>query len=60
MSFFIVDRFEGDYAVLEQREKVFDVPRLVLPSKTKEGDTIEIKISRSLKIKYDDLFEKEK
>jgi len=59
-KFFVIDRFDGKYAVLECGESVFDVPIGIIPEGVKEGDTIEIRISRHFKNerKYDDLFEK--
>lgn len=38
----VVDRFEGEYAVLEWEDKIFNVPRGVLPPETREGDVLEI------------------
>jgi hypothetical protein len=56
---FIIDRFEGNYAILECGENIFDVPRGILPTEAKEGDAIEISISKLFqRKKYDDLFEK--
>lgn len=48
----IIDRFEGDFAVVEVhgREKV-DMPKILLPSRAKEGDIIEIKIDAEATIK---------
>jgi hypothetical protein len=57
-KFFIIDRFEGNYAVLECGEFVFDVPLGILPEEVKEGDAIEINVCKQLsKKKYEDLFE---
>jgi len=57
---FIIDRFEGNYAVLECGENnIFDVPRGILPIEAKEGDAIEINISKTFtNKKYDNLFKK--
>lgn len=40
---FIIDRFEGDFAVveLENREMV-DIPICMIPTEAKEGDTLKI------------------
>lgn len=41
----IVDRFEGEYAVVEMENmEMCDMPRILIPN-AKEGDVIEIKIS---------------
>ena len=60
MEKMIVDRFEGDYAVVEFGELMFDVPRQCLPEETKEGDTVRIILESNIsarKNKYDSLFE---
>lgn len=44
---FIIDRFEGDIAVIEyEKGKFFNLPRFLIPGEASEGDsiTIEIKI----------------
>ncbi len=41
---YIIDRFEGDWAVIEMDRQVFNVPKSLLPSAAKEGDVIEIHI----------------
>jgi len=41
----IVDRFEGDWAVIEYGGTTFNLPRSLLPQDVKEGDVITISIS---------------
>lgn len=41
----IVDRFEGDRAVIEYEGTTFNVPRSLLPPEVKEGDVITFTIS---------------
>lgn len=43
----IIDRFEGDFAVveLETREMV-DLPRKLVPTDAVEGDVLEIKVNK--------------
>jgi len=41
----IVDRFEGDWAVIEYGEITFNLPRSLLPLDVKEGDVITVNIS---------------
>ena len=41
----IVDRFEGDWAVIEYKGTTFNLPRSFLPTEVKEGDVIIISIS---------------
>lgn len=41
----IIDRFEGDYVVIELKDLAFiDLPVKLLPTGAKEGDFIEINI----------------
>lgn len=42
---FTIDRFEGEYAIveLEDREMV-EIPRIILPPGSKEGDILNISI----------------
>jgi len=43
----IIDRFEGDFAVVELNDKTTAaIPNKVLPSESKEGDVIKIEIDR--------------
>lgn len=45
---FIIDRFEGDYAVVELENKdMIDIPRTILPVDAKEGDIINISIQET-------------
>lgn len=41
----IIDRFEGEWAVIEFGDKIFDIPRALLPKEAREGDVIQISIS---------------
>lgn len=36
----IIDRFEGEIAVVEYEEKFYDIPRSWLPVVAKEGDVL--------------------
>jgi phage terminase large subunit-like protein len=38
----IVDRFEGDYAVIEYCNQVLNLPKVFLPAETHEGDVLDI------------------
>lgn len=43
----IIDRFEGDYAVVEIEEgKYVDIPKILIPN-SKEGDVIKIEIDEN-------------
>lgn len=45
---FIIDRFEGDYAVVElENKEMLDIPRAILPEEAKEGDVINISIEET-------------
>jgi hypothetical protein len=37
----IVDRFEGDYAVIEYNGKVLNLPKVFLPMEVSEGDVLD-------------------
>lgn len=41
----IIDRFEGDWAVIEYGEITFDVPKELLPANAKAGDVLVLKIA---------------
>lgn len=39
----IIDRFEGDYAVVEFKSKTYvNLPRILVPEDAREGDILEI------------------
>lgn len=43
----IIDRFEGDYAVVElENRNMADLPQILVPLEAKEGDTLEIIIDQ--------------
>ena len=45
----IVDRFEGDWAIIEiENRHTFNLPRFVLPLGIKEGDAISIQVEIDL------------
>lgn len=46
---FIIDRIEGQWAVIEYGSKTFNLPLSILPSEVEEGDVIQIQISRDEK-----------
>ncbi|NLU49235.1 MAG: DUF3006 domain-containing protein [Syntrophomonadaceae bacterium] len=41
---FIIDRFEGEWAVVESGDGMFNLPRVLLPPKAKEGDVLRITV----------------
>ncbi len=42
-----IDRFEGDYAVVElENREMADLPKVLVPKEASEGDIIEITINR--------------
>lgn len=44
---FIIDRFEGDFAVVELENKTLaNMPKILLPSSVQEGDVIEIIVNK--------------
>lgn len=40
----VIDRFEGEWAVIECGRKVFNLPRFLLPAQAAEGDVITISV----------------
>jgi len=42
---FIIDRFEGEWAVIEFGRKTFNLPKFLLPADAKEGDVIDIEVT---------------
>ena len=41
---FVIDRFEGNAAVIEWEKEIFNIPRNLLPEGAKEGDYLKIDI----------------
>ncbi|KHO63195.1 hypothetical protein THYS13_13140 [Thermoanaerobacter sp. YS13] len=41
----IIDRFEGNWAVIEYGDKTFNFPKELLPKETKEGDVLKFDIT---------------
>ena len=44
---FIIDRFEGDMAVVEKNENIYNIPKALLPENVKEGDVIITQIDKN-------------
>lgn len=63
----IVDRFEGDWAIVEYGDETFNIPKELLPKDAKEGDVLNITIevdrqateerAKKISVLMDDLFE---
>lgn len=44
----IIDRFEGEFAVVELEDKIIvDMPKALVPKGSREGDVLEIIINKS-------------
>lgn len=66
----IVDRFEGDYAVIEYCNKVLNLPKVFLPVEVREGDVLDViimledsdtnKLKSEMEELMDDVWEKQK
>ncbi len=41
---YIIDRFEGDWVVIEYERQTFNLPRQLLPPEALEGDVVTISI----------------
>ena len=64
----IVDRLEGDYAVIEYFDQVLNLPRVFLPNEVREGDVLDVivmldddetsKMKTSIKKLMDEVWEK--
>ena len=63
---YIIDRFEGDFAIVELADKTFsNIPRIAIPLEAKEGSVIDVTIdvestderSRKINKLMGDLFE---
>lgn len=42
---FIIDRYEGQYAIIEINRRTFHIPKTLLPKEAKPGDVIKIQIT---------------
>lgn len=57
----IVDRFEGDYAVIEYYDKMLNLPKVFLPMEIREGDVLDVIIlledneTNKLKVEVEEL-----
>lgn len=40
-----IDRFEGEYALIEMNRRIFHIPKVLLPKNAREGDVITILIT---------------
>lgn len=45
ITILIIDRFEGNWAVIEYERETFNIPRSLFPRSPREGDVIRISIS---------------
>ncbi|MDD3654404.1 MAG: DUF3006 domain-containing protein [Desulfotomaculaceae bacterium] len=41
----VIDRFEGEYALIEMNRKIFHIPKKLVPKGAKEGDVIDIAVT---------------
>jgi len=41
----VIDRFEGEYALIQLNKRIFHIPKSLMPKGAKEGDVINIQIS---------------
>lgn len=41
----VIDRFEGEYALIEMNRRIFHIPKILIPKGAKEGDVISIQIT---------------
>lgn len=56
----IIDRFEGNFAIVELDDKrIIDMPRELVPGEAKEGDVLEIEISQEKTEELKEKIEKE-
>jgi hypothetical protein len=45
ITIFIIDRFEGNWAVIEFEGETFNIPKKLLPRSAREGDVIKITVT---------------
>lgn len=60
---FIIDRIEGEAAVIEWEMGMFQLPRTLLPRGAKEGDLLKISIEldkKNTNVRWEELEEKAK
>lgn len=41
----VFDRFEGEYALVQYRKRIFHIPKSLMPKGAKEGDVLKINIA---------------
>lgn len=41
----VIDRFEGEYALIELNRRIFHIPKVLVPKGAREGDVIKILIT---------------
>ncbi|SFH29821.1 Protein of unknown function [Desulfotomaculum arcticum] len=41
----IIDRFEGQYAIIEINRRTFHIPKTLLPKEARPGDVIKVQIT---------------
>ncbi|MFZ5649932.1 MAG: DUF3006 domain-containing protein [Bacillota bacterium] len=41
----VIDRFEGEYALIEYKKRIFHIPKSLIPKGAREGDAIKIQIT---------------
>ncbi|HBV97729.1 MAG TPA: DUF3006 domain-containing protein [Desulfotomaculum sp.] len=41
----VIDRFEGEYALIKMNKKIFHIPKVLLPKGAREGDVVSINIT---------------
>lgn len=41
----VIDHFEGEYALIEMKRRIFHIPKVLVPKGAKEGDVIKIAVT---------------
>lgn len=41
----VIDRFEGEYALIQMNKRIFHIPKILVPKGAKEGYVINIQIT---------------
>jgi hypothetical protein len=41
----VIDRFEGEYALIEMNRRIFHIPKILLPKGAREGDVLTMQIA---------------
>ncbi|WP_347490570.1 DUF3006 domain-containing protein [Desulfoscipio sp. XC116] len=41
----VIDRFEGEYALIEYKRRIFHIPKVLVPKTARPGDVVNIQVT---------------